>query len=79
MRKVNAKGLCYSMEVAFIFSTAKAQDALHAGNSKQAEELANHSLLLRPDQLKTLEVLASAQFSQEIFRVRPKRSARFYR
>ena len=55
------------LQVAFIFTTAKAQDALHAGNYKQAEELANHSLLLRPDQLKALEVLASAQFSQANF------------
>jgi predicted Zn-dependent protease len=55
------------LQVAFIFRTAKAQDALHAGNYKQAEELANHSLVLRPDQLKALEVLASAQFSQANF------------
>jgi predicted Zn-dependent protease len=55
------------LQVAFIFTTAKAQDALHAGNYKQAEELANHSLVLRPDQLKALEVLASAQFSQANF------------
>jgi predicted Zn-dependent protease len=55
------------LQVAFIFRTAKAQDALHAGNYKQAEELANHSLVLRPDQLKALEVLAAAQFSQANF------------
>jgi predicted Zn-dependent protease len=55
------------LQVRFIFQTAKAQDALHAGNYKQAEEMANHSLLLRPDQLKALEVLASAQFRQANF------------
>jgi predicted Zn-dependent protease len=55
------------LQVAFIFQTAKAQDALHAGNYKQAEELANHSLVLRPDHPKALEVLASAQFRQANF------------
>jgi predicted Zn-dependent protease len=55
------------LQVTFIFQTAKAQDALHAGKYKQAEELANHSLVLRPDQPKALEVLASAQFRQANF------------
>jgi len=55
------------LQVAFIFQTAKALGALHAGNYKQAEELANYSLVLRPDQLKALEVLAPAQFSQANF------------
>ncbi len=55
------------LQVVFIFQTAKALDALHAGNYKQAEQLANHSLVLRADQLKALEVLARAQFSQANF------------
>jgi beta-barrel assembly-enhancing protease len=50
------------LQVSYIFQTMKAQNALQGGNYKQAEELANHSLVLRPDQPKALEVLAAAQF-----------------
>jgi predicted Zn-dependent protease len=50
------------LQVAFIFQTAKAQNALRAANYKQAEELAAQSLRIRPDQPKALLVLASAQF-----------------
>jgi beta-barrel assembly-enhancing protease len=55
------------LQVGFIFQTGKAQEALRAGDYKQAEELANHSLVLRPDHLNALRVLAAAQFSQASF------------
>jgi predicted Zn-dependent protease len=55
------------LAVAYIFWTARAQNALYAGKYAQAEQLANQSLRLRPDQPKALEVLARAQFAQANF------------
>jgi predicted Zn-dependent protease len=51
------------LKVAFIFETAKAQDALRTGKYEQAEELANQSLRLRPDQPKALNVVGLSQFT----------------
>jgi predicted Zn-dependent protease len=55
------------LKVAYIFWTAKAQDALDAKKYVQAEQLANQSLRLRSDQPKALQVLALAQFAQTNF------------
>jgi predicted Zn-dependent protease len=55
------------LKVAYIFWTAKARDALDAKKYAQAEQLANQSLRLRPDQPKALQVLALARFAQANF------------
>ena len=55
------------LAVAYIFWTAKAQKALDARKYAQAEQLANQSLRLRPDQPKAFQVLAHAQFAEANF------------
>ena len=55
------------LTVAYIFWTAKAQKALDARKYAQAEQLANQSLRLRPDQPRAFQVLAQAQFAQANF------------
>ena len=53
--------------IAYLFWTAKAQRALDASKYAQAEQLANQSLRLRPDQPRAFQVLAQAQFAQANF------------
>jgi predicted Zn-dependent protease len=55
------------LRVAYLFWTARAQRALDAGKYAQAEQLANESLRLRPDQPRAFQVLAEAQFAQANF------------
>lgn len=55
------------LRVAYIFRTDKARKALEAGKYAEAEQLANQSLHLRPDQPRALQVLALAQFAQADF------------
>jgi len=55
------------LKVAYIFWTTKARNTLNAKKYAQAEQLANQSLRLRPDQPKALQVLAQAQFAQANF------------
>jgi len=55
------------LRVAYLFRTAKAQSALDARKYTQAEQLANQSLRLRPDQPRAYQVLAMAQFAQANF------------
>jgi predicted Zn-dependent protease len=55
------------LTVAYIFWTAKAQKALDARKYAQAEQLANQSLRLRPDQPRAFQVLAQAQFARANF------------
>jgi len=55
------------LRVAYIFWTARARNALNAGKYAQAEQLANQSLRLRPDQPRAFQVLALAQFAQANF------------
>jgi beta-barrel assembly-enhancing protease len=55
------------LAVAYIFWTAKAQAALEARKYSPAEQLANQSLKLRPDQPKAFQVLALARFAQADF------------
>jgi len=55
------------LAVAYIFWTARARKALEARKYPQAEQLANQSLRLRPDQPKALQLLAQAQFAQANF------------
>ncbi len=55
------------LRVAYLFRTAKAQSALDARKYGQAEQLANQSLRLRPDQPRAFQVLAQAQFAQANF------------
>ncbi len=55
------------LAVAYIFWTARAQSALDARNYGQAEQLANQSLKLRPDQPKAFQVRALARFAQANF------------
>jgi predicted Zn-dependent protease len=55
------------LKVAYIFWTARARNALDAGKYAQAEQLANQSLRLRPDQPRAFQVLAGAQFAQANF------------
>lgn len=55
------------LRVAYLFATAKAQRALEARKYAQAEQLANQSLRLRPDQPRAFQVLAAAQFAQAEF------------
>jgi predicted Zn-dependent protease len=55
------------LAVAYIFWTARAEEALRAKKYPQAEQLATHSLKMRTEQPVALEVLARAQFSQAEF------------
>ncbi len=55
------------LRIAYLFATAKAQRALDAKNYTQAEQLANQSLRLRPDQPRAFQVLSTAQFAQAKF------------
>jgi predicted Zn-dependent protease len=55
------------LAVAYIFWTAKAQSALLARKYPQAEHLAAHSLQLRPNQPKALQVLALSRFAEANF------------
>jgi len=55
------------LRVAYIFWTARARNALDAEKYAQAEQLANQSLRVRPDQPKAFHVLALAQFAQADF------------
>jgi predicted Zn-dependent protease len=55
------------LRVAYIFWTARARNALDAGKYAQAEQLANQSLRLRPDQPGAFQVLAEAQLAQANF------------
>src|SRR5208282_357775 len=55
------------LAVANIFWTARARKALDARQYAQAEQLANQSLRLRPDQPKAFQVLALARFAQADF------------
>ena len=57
----------HDLAVAYIFWTAKARKALDARKYPQAEQLANQSLRLRPDQPKAFQVLALAHFAQANF------------
>ena len=55
------------LAVAYIFWTARAQAALDVRQYAHAEQLANRSLQLRPDQPKAFQVLALARFGQANF------------
>jgi beta-barrel assembly-enhancing protease len=55
------------LTVAYIFWTARARRALDASEYGQAEQLANRSLRLNPDQPKALQVSALAQFAKANF------------
>jgi predicted Zn-dependent protease len=55
------------LAVAYIFWTARARAALEARKYAQAEQLANQSLRMRPDQPKAFQVLALARFAQANF------------
>jgi beta-barrel assembly-enhancing protease len=55
------------LAVAYIFWTEKARNALDARKYALAEQLANRSLRLQPDQPGALRVLAQAQFVQANF------------
>jgi len=55
------------LAVAYIFWTARARSSLDARKYPQAEQLANQSLRLRPDQPKAFQVLALARFAQANF------------
>ena len=55
------------LAVAYIFWTARARAALEARKYPQAEQLANQSLRMRPDQPKAFQVLALARFAQANF------------
>src|SRR5437016_978341 len=55
------------LAVAYIFWTARAQEALNANQYQQAEQFAMRSLKLKPDQEVALEVLARARFAQADF------------
>jgi len=55
------------LAVAYIFWTARAQEALSARKYQQAEQLAARSLKMQPAQPNAQEVLARAQFAQAEF------------
>ncbi len=55
------------LAVAYIFWTARAQEALNANKYQQAEQFAMRSLKLKPDQQKALVILAQARFAQADF------------
>ncbi len=56
-----------TLEVAYVFLTARAQKALDAKNYAGAEKVAAHSLELHPDQPAAAAILAEAQFAQAKF------------
>src|SRR5262249_16773703 len=55
------------LAVAYVFWTARAEDALDAGKYRESQQLATRSLQLRPDVQKALALLAQAQFAQADF------------
>lgn len=55
------------LAVAYIFWTAKAHRELAGHRYAEAEQLATHTLRLKPDQKEALQVLADAQFAQANF------------
>ena len=55
------------LAVAYIFWTARAQEALTANKYQQAEHFAMRSLKLKPDEEVALEILARARFAQADF------------
>ena len=55
------------LEVAYIFQTRKAQEALNAHKYAVAEQLAAQSLRTHPEQTKAWELAARAQFAQANF------------
>jgi predicted Zn-dependent protease len=55
------------LAISYIFWTARARRALDARQYGQAEQLANRSLRVNPDQPKALQVLALAQFARASF------------
>ena len=55
------------LAVAYIFWNVRAQNALVQHRYAQAQQMANRSLRLQPQQSKGLEVLAQAQFAQANF------------
>ena len=57
------------LAVAYIFWTAKANAALEGHRYQQAEQLAERSLKIRPEEPRALEALARAQFAQAEFPV----------
>src|SRR5579862_1635673 len=56
-----------TLEVAYVFLTARAQKTLEAKNYDGAEKLATRSLKIQPDQPVAVKVLAEAQFAQGKF------------
>lgn len=57
----------HDLEVGYVFLTAKAESALNGVEYSKAEQLANHSLRIRPDQPAAIRILARAQFAQAKF------------
>jgi predicted Zn-dependent protease len=57
----------HDLEVGYIFLTAKAESALNEVEYAKAEQLANRSLRIRPDQIAAIRILARAQFAQAKF------------
>jgi beta-barrel assembly-enhancing protease len=55
------------LEVGYIFLTTKAESALKEVEYAKAEQLANRSLRIRPDQVAAIRILARAQFAQAKF------------
>lgn len=56
-----------TLEVAYVFLTARAQKTLEAKNYVGAEKLAARSVEIKPDQPAAVKVLAEAQFAQGKF------------
>lgn len=56
-----------TLEVAYVFLTARARKALDAKNYAGAENVAAHSLEVHPDQPAAVTILAEAQFAQAKF------------
>jgi beta-barrel assembly-enhancing protease len=57
----------HDLEVGYIFLTAKAESALNDVEYPKAEQLAQRSLRIRPDQTTAIRILARAQFAQAKF------------
>lgn len=57
----------HDLEVGYIFLTAKAESALNEVEYAKAEQLANRSLRIQPDQIAAIRILARAQFAQAKF------------
>jgi predicted Zn-dependent protease len=55
------------LAVAYVFWTARAEDAFNAGKYRESQQFAARSLQLRPDLQKALALLAQAQFAQADF------------